>query len=131
MHGSAKLAGAKNLRMVVETIREDLELKRALFGELDALPDAVVVASNTSSFTLSAITDGMQSAHRTVGLHYFNPPHIIPAVEVHRCAATTDETVAAARRIVESTGKTTIIVRKELPGFVINRLTGALERESD
>ena len=129
--GTDVLARTAGLKLVVETIPEDLGLKRALFRELDGLPDTVILGSNTSSFTLSAITDGMKTAHRTVGLHYFNPPHIIPAVEVHRCPATTDETVAAARRIVESTGKISIIVRKELPGFVINRLTGAIEREID
>ena len=129
--GTAVLSGAEDLRLVIETIPEDLELKRGLFAELDNLGDSVVLGSNTSSMTMTAITDGMRSAHRAVGLHYFNPAHIIPAVEIHRGAETSDDTVATARRLVESTGKISIIVRKELPGFVINRLTGALEREID
>ena len=129
--GVAALAGAEDLRLVVETIPEDLELKRALFAKLDELDESVIIGSNTSSMTKSAISEGMRSAHTAVGLHYFNPAHIIPAVEVHRGAETSDEAVAAARQLVESTGKISIIVRKELPGFVINRLTGALEREID
>ena len=131
LQGATNLLETDNLLMVVESISEDLSLKRELFALLDGLPESVVIATNTSSLTLSAITDGMQSAHRTVGLHYFNPAHIIPAVEVHRCAATTDEAIALARQLVERTAKNTILVRKELPGFVINRLTGSIEREID
>jgi len=128
---TSDLAGMQKLRMVVETVSEDLQLKRSVFAELDGLNDAVILASNTSSMTMSAIAEGMRSAHRTVGLHYFNPAHIIPAVEIHRGEATSDEAVATARQLVESTGKIPVIVRKEIPGFVINRLTGALEREVD
>lgn len=129
--GSDALGDVPNLELVVESISEDLKLKQTLFAKLDTLPDTVILASNTSSMTLSEISDGMRTAHRTVGLHYFNPAHIIPAVEVHRGVATTDETVAGVRELVEGAGKISIVVRKEIPGFVINRLTGALEREID
>ena len=125
------LESTADLRLVIESVPEDLEIKRGLFAALDGLDETVILASNTSSFTMSAIADGMKTAHRAVGLHYFNPPHIIPAVEVHRGSATSDDAIAMARQLVESTGKITIMVRKEIPGFVINRLTGALEREVD
>lgn len=132
LHNSIEvLTSMAKLRLVVETIPEDLKLKRRLFMRLDELPGSVIIASNTSSFTMSAITRGMRTAHRTLGLHYFNPAHIIPAVEVHRGVETTDETIASAQQIVDRAGKVSIIVRKEVPGFVINRLTGALEREID
>ena len=128
---NSELGRMQGLRMVVETVPEDLQLKRSVFADLDGLDDAVILASNTGSMTMSTIAEGMRSAHRTVGLHYFNPAHIIPAVEIHRGEATSDETVATARQLIERTGKIPVIVRKEVPGFVINRLTGALEREVD
>jgi len=64
-----------------------------------------------------------------VGLHYFNPAHIIPAVEIHRGKETSDEVVKLTRDLMIKTGKKPVMVRKSVPGFVINRLTGALERE--
>jgi 3-hydroxybutyryl-CoA dehydrogenase len=115
--------------LVIETAPESLELKRRLFAAMDKLPPSVLLCSNTSSMTMTSICAGMSSAHRAVGLHYFNPAHIIPTVEVHRGAGTTDQTVARAAALLRRTGKIPLIVRKEIAGFVINRLTGALSRE--
>lgn len=115
--------------VVVETAPEVLELKRRLFAELDALPQSVLLASNTSSMTMSSICGEMTTAHRAIGLHYFNPAHIIPTVEVHRSLETADHTVELAVELLRRTGKIPLVVRKEIPGFVINRLTGALSRE--
>lgn len=125
------LVDSGDLGLIIETVTEDLQIKRQLFEQLDTLPERIILASNTSSLTLTDITQGMLSAHRTVGLHYFNPAHVIPLVEVHRGARTSDETVQRARQLVETSGKLTVLVRKALPGLVINRLTGALEREID
>ncbi len=118
-------------QLVVESISENLHAKRALFTRLDALPQNVLLGSNTSSLTISAITKGMRTAERVVGTHYFNPAHIIPAVEIHRGERTSDKAVMSVREILERTGKKSIMVCKEVTGFVINRLTGALEREID
>ncbi|MCG8506692.1 MAG: 3-hydroxyacyl-CoA dehydrogenase NAD-binding domain-containing protein [Sphingomonadales bacterium] len=116
---------------VVEAAPEDLALKRDLFARLDTLPAHVILASNTSSLTVSAIAAGMERPERVVGVHYFNPAHIIPAVEIHRGEATGDDVVAATRALLARTGKIPVLVKKEVPGFIINRLTGALEREVD
>ncbi|GAI03296.1 unnamed protein product, partial [marine sediment metagenome] len=63
---------------VVEAIPENLELKKQLFAELDLCRDDVILSSNTSSFTISTIAEGFSTAHRIIGLHYFNPAHIMP-----------------------------------------------------
>jgi 3-hydroxybutyryl-CoA dehydrogenase len=121
----------KNCDLVVETITEILDLKRELFARLDHLPEKVVLASNTSSFTLSSIVEGMKSAARVVGLHYFNPAHIIPAVEIHRGKQTSEDFLCLTKELMLRIGKKPVLVRKEVPGCIINRLTGAMEREID
>lgn len=117
--------------VVIESIPEILDAKRQLFLALDHLPRSTLIATNTSSFTVSELTAGMCTASRVVGLHYFNPAHIMPAVEIHRGAATEGFALDRARAVMIATGKVPISVKKEIAGFVINRLTGALEREID
>lgn len=117
--------------MVVETAPEVLDIKQSIFKDLDSAPDHVLLASNTSSFTVSQLTEGMNTAHRVIGLHYFNPAHIIPAVEVHIGEASTSEAIDLTMAFMERVGKSPVLVRKEIPGFIINRLTGALSREVD
>ena len=118
-----------DVQAVIETVPEIADLKRAIFAELDRLPEAVLLCSNTSSMTMSTITRGMTSARRAVGLHYFNPAHIIPAVEVHRGAETSDGAVEQACAMLRRIDKVPLKIGKEIPGFAINRLTGALSRE--
>jgi 3-hydroxyacyl-CoA dehydrogenase len=116
---------------VVETIPEVLDTKKAIFEQIDKLPEDVIIASNTSSFTMDTLTEGLKTPQRMVGLHYFNPAHIIPAVEIHKGKDTTEEVVAQTRALMLKTGKKPVIVMKTVPGFIINRLTGAMEREID
>ena len=116
---------------VVETIPEVLDTKKAIFAQLDNLPADVIIASNTSSFTMDTLTEGMKTPQRMVGLHYFNPAHIIPAVEIHKGKNTDDAVVAQTKALMIKTDKKPVIVQKTVPGFIINRLTGAMEREID
>jgi len=116
---------------IVEAIPEVLELKRELFNQLESLGQDVILCSNTSSLTISDIAEGLRNPERVVGLHYFNPAHIIPAVEIHRGRRTSDDVVATTREFMVRVGKKPVLVRKEVPGFIINRLTGAMEREID
>jgi 3-hydroxyacyl-CoA dehydrogenase len=120
---------AGDCELVIETAPEILDVKRELFATLDTLPASIVLASNTSSMTMTAICAPMHTAHRAIGLHYFNPAHIIPAVEVHRGAQTSDDAVARGIALLRRVGKIPLVLKKEIPGFVINRLTGALSRE--
>lgn len=117
--------------LVVETVPEVLDVKRELFATLDHLPSDVIIGSNTSSFTVTRMTEGMTTPERVVGLHYFNPAHLIPAVEIHHGEKTDPAAIDTLMAVMKRAGKLPVRVRKEVPGFIINRLTGALEREVD
>lgn len=118
-------------QLVIETVPEVLEIKKEVFAALDYLPEHVLIGSNTSSFTISQMTDGMKTAARVVGIHYFNPAHVIPAVEIHHGKDTSKSAIDKVMSMMEGVGKVPVRVKKEIPGFIINRLTGALEREID
>ena len=117
--------------LVVEAIPEMLQLKRDLFAQLDTCRDNIILSSNTSSFTISSIAEGMRTPARVVGLHYFNPAHIMPLVEIHRGRDTSDDVVEVARELMLRIGKKPILVRKEVPGFIVNRIQAAMGRESN
>jgi 3-hydroxybutyryl-CoA dehydrogenase len=80
---------------------------------------------------MDKLAEKLKTAHRIVGLHYFNPAHVIPAVEIHMGKHTSEKVVAQTRALMLKTGKKPLIVQKTVPGFIINRLTGAMEREID
>ncbi len=124
-------AACKGADFVLETIQEVYDMKRPIFEALDAMPEDVIIASNTSSMTMDKLTDGLKTQHRMLGVHYFNPAHIIPAVEIHKNAKTTQEAVDRTKALLLKAGKKPVVVLKSLPGFIINRLTGAMEREVD
>jgi 3-hydroxybutyryl-CoA dehydrogenase len=115
--------------LIVESLPEDLELKAAVLGRsLGAAPDAIV-ATNTSSLSIGALGDAIGHAERTVGTHYLNPPLLMPTVEVIAGPHTSAATVAFARDTLGSLGKLPIVVQRDVPGFVWNRLQFALVRE--
>ena len=116
---------------VAEAIVEDLAVKQALYAELDAItrPDAVL-ASNTSSLMPSALAAPTKRPERVLVVHYFNPGHLIPVVEVVLGPKTAPETVETATRLLREAGKTPAILNKEVPGFIANRLQSALLREA-
>jgi 3-hydroxybutyryl-CoA dehydrogenase len=116
---------------VVEAVQEILEQKLDLFARIQAADPELIIGSNTGSFTMDTLAEGLPRPDRLIGIHYFNPAHIIPLVEVHRGAACTDATYDETVRLLEASGKKTVLVRVERPGFVVNRLMGALEREID
>jgi 3-hydroxybutyryl-CoA dehydrogenase len=121
------LAGAV---FVSENIPERLDLKQPLFAELDRLtPPETLLASNTSSLPITQIARDTRHPERVLGCHWFNPPHLIPLVEVIRGARTGDGAFDEAYRLAQAIGKSPIRVHKDTPGFVGNRLQRALERE--
>ncbi|MFO7663863.1 MAG: 3-hydroxyacyl-CoA dehydrogenase NAD-binding domain-containing protein [Chloroflexota bacterium] len=119
---TTKLAEAAAADLVIEAVPEDLELKRRVFGRLDAAaPPHTILASNTSSLSISAIAAATHRPDRVIGLHYFNPAFIMPLVEVIRGDLTGDDTTAACRVFVEGLGKTPVICR-DTPAFIVNRV---------
>jgi 3-hydroxybutyryl-CoA dehydrogenase len=116
---------------VQESVPEELDIKHELYRAIeDSLDPAAIVASSASGLTLTEMQGGWRSPGRFVLGHPFNPPHLIPLVEVlgneHTAAGVVDE----ARLFYESVGKVTIEVRREVPGHVANRLQAALWREA-
>jgi 3-hydroxybutyryl-CoA dehydrogenase len=114
---------------IVETIRENLDDKRALIGAIQAVDPNVVIGSNTGSMTVDSLAEGMPNPATIIGIHYFNPAHIIPLVEVHRGSKTSDAAYELTERMMKESGKKTALVRKEMPGFIVNRVMGAITRE--
>jgi 3-hydroxybutyryl-CoA dehydrogenase len=107
---------------VIEAIPEDIDLKRDLFRSLDgACPPAAVLATNTSSLSISRIAEATGRPAAVVGMHFFNPVPAMPLVEIVRGDRTAPETVAAVRQVAGRMGKETILVR-DSPGFATSRL---------
>jgi 3-hydroxybutyryl-CoA dehydrogenase len=123
---------AEGADLCVEAIVEELEPKRALFRELAAVaPAACVLATNTSALSVAAIASAVPEAARprVLGAHFFNPPDIVPAVEVVRGPETGDEAVERALRLLRGAGKVAAVLN-DSPGFVANRIQHAMIAEA-
>jgi len=120
----------RHAHFVTEAALEDLQLKRELFARMETLvgPETIL-ASNTSSWPMSEIGVQMKTPERALNTHWFNPPHIVPLVEVVPSGQTAEVTVQATMELLTSIGKTAIHLRKEVPGFLINRIQIAMLRE--
>ena len=116
---------------VFEAAPEQLELKQQIFSEVDrAAPPDAILASNTSVIPIGQIMSRVKRRHRALGTHWWNPPYLVPLVEVVRTAETSDAAVAATMELLKSIGKAPVEVKKDVPGFVGNRLQHALWREA-
>ena len=116
--------------LVIEAIVEDLAAKQALFAQVRAAAPQALLASNSSVIPISAIVEGLPAADRTLGMHWWNPPDLIPIVEVIRGAQTSTASMDAAVEVLERAGKLAVRVERDVPGFVGNRLQHALWREA-
>ncbi len=123
-------AAAADADLVIEAIVEDLEIKRRLFGELSSLTKQdAIFATNTSSLSVAAIAAASDRPAAVVGMHFFNPVHIMKLVEVVRHDATADSVVAAIEQAAVRMGKDPIVVR-DSPGFASSRLGVVLGLEA-
>jgi len=117
-----ELNGAGRVEMAIEAVVEDLEIKRRVFAELDVrLPAGAVLATNTSSLSVDALGQGLAHPERLCGLHFFNPVHRMPLVEVVRGPRTSDAALVTAVALARRLGKTPVVVA-DAPGFVVNRI---------
>ncbi|MFB6256101.1 MAG: 3-hydroxyacyl-CoA dehydrogenase family protein [Haloplanus sp.] len=125
---SAAVAGVD---LVVETVSEELAIKESVFTELAAAaPEDAVLATNTSGIPITDIAAAVpEAADRVVGCHWWNPPYLLPTVEVVRGTATSDDTVARTAAFVEAVNRKPIRVERDVPGFVWNRIQFAVLRE--
>lgn len=124
-------SAAADAEVVFEAVAEDLEVKRGVFARLDgAAPPAALLLSNTSSLAISDIAAACERPERVALAHWILPPHLIPAVEVAPGPKTSPATIAAVRALLERLGKWPVVLEREMPGYLINRLQFALLREA-
>jgi 3-hydroxybutyryl-CoA dehydrogenase len=122
LHPVDSLAEFKDVGIAVEAAAEGVELKLRLFRDLDgATPPEAILASNTSSISITWIAAATKRPDRVIGMHFFNPVPVMKLVELIRGLQTSDETFAAVKGLAKSWGKTTTVA-KDYPGFIVNRL---------
>jgi 3-hydroxybutyryl-CoA dehydrogenase len=115
--------------LAVESVPEELELKAGLLSRVAAAAPRAILASNTSSISITALGDAVGVPERVVGTHYLNPPLLMPPVELVAGERTSAEVVETVRSVLSRLGKLPVLVRRDVPGFVWNRLQFALLRE--
>jgi 3-hydroxybutyryl-CoA dehydrogenase len=127
---TTSLADTREADLVIEAASENVELKLGLYRELDALMrPAVIVASNTSSISLTRLGGVTRRAERIVGMHFFNPVPVMSLLEVVRGLVTSEDSLATAVEVGRRLGKTPVVV-KDSPGFVSNRILGPMINEA-
>jgi 3-hydroxybutyryl-CoA dehydrogenase len=120
---ATRVGALKDVDFIIEAIVEDIDVKQKVFAELDELTrPEVVLASNTSSLSLTELATAVKRQDKVVGMHFFNPAQLMRLVEVVRGLNTCDETVAIAMDLVKKFKKEPIEVKIDSPGFVVNRL---------
>ncbi len=125
------LEALSTVELVSESVAEDLAVKRELWGKLDRLcrPEAILT-TDTSGLPITSIAAALSNPARFAGMHFNNPPHLMPLVEIIKGDRTSDATCALLVALAERLHKHPVLVRKDVPGFVVNRLQGALIREA-
>jgi 3-hydroxybutyryl-CoA dehydrogenase len=122
--------GAPDADLIIEAVYEDVAVKKKIFAELDriAKPEAIL-ASNTSSISITEIAASTKRPQQVIGMHFFNPVPVMKLLEITRGLATSDSVLAGAQAIGEKLGKV-VIVSKDSPGFVVNRLLDPMLNEA-
>ncbi|WP_352963739.1 5-formyl-3-hydroxy-2-methylpyridine 4-carboxylate 5-dehydrogenase [Mesorhizobium sp. M1312] len=117
--------------LVIENVPENIDIKAETYRAIDPLiGSSVIVASDTSGIPITKLQAHISHPERLVGMHWSNPPHIIPMIEVIGGEKTAPETVATIRELIRSIGLLPVVVKKDVPGFVENRVLYALLREA-
>ena len=112
-----------NADLIVEAAPENLELKKAIFRDVDAYaPAHAIIASNTSSVSITEMASATKRPEKVCGMHFFNPPQLMKLVEVIRGARTSAETVETVLDVAHKMDKETVLVKKDSPGFIVNRI---------
>jgi 3-hydroxybutyryl-CoA dehydrogenase len=121
--GTTDMADLKDVDFVIEAVIEDVELKKRVFRTLDELvrPE-VILATNTSSMSITEIAASTSRPDKVCGMHFFNPAPIMRLVEIIRGYATSDESITIAEELAKKMGKVTVEVKKDSPGFIVNRI---------
>ena len=124
-------AAVKDAEIVIESGPERVEVKIDLFQRLDAAAaESAILASSSSAIVTSRFTEKLQGRHRCLVAHPVNPPHVVPIVELSGAPWTSPETIERARAIYESVGQVPIVVKREIDGFILNRMQAVLLSEA-
>jgi 3-hydroxybutyryl-CoA dehydrogenase len=122
IHGSTDISIVADADLIIEAATEDMEAKKALFAELDQLcKPGTIIATNTSSLSITEIAAATSRPDKVIGMHFFNPVPMMKLVEIIKGLATSDETRDTILELTKSLGKTPVEVN-EAPGFVVNRI---------
>lgn len=117
--------------LIIECVPEKMDLKQNIFKQLDEIcSPQVILASNTSVMSITEIASTSTHKERIIGTHFWNPPHLLPLVEVVQTVDTSPEVIGQTMRLMAGAGKKPIHVKKDVPGFVANRMQHALWREA-
>jgi enoyl-CoA hydratase/3-hydroxyacyl-CoA dehydrogenase len=122
---------AKDIDLAIEAVPENMDLKRKVFSTLDSFaPTHAILASNTSTLSITEMGQATKRPDKVAGMHFFNPPHSMALVEVIKGENTNQETITTLAELSKKLGKTPIIVRKDVRGFIVNRILGAVFNEA-
>jgi len=117
--------------LVIEAVPENLDLKKRVFAEVDKnAPPHTIIATNTSSLPITEIAEATQRPDKVIGIHFFNPPVLMPLIEIIMGEKTSKETLDIAVEYSKSLGKEIVIVKKDIPGFIVNRLLGRIASQA-
>ncbi|MGC9148783.1 MAG: 3-hydroxyacyl-CoA dehydrogenase/enoyl-CoA hydratase family protein [Sulfolobales archaeon] len=115
----------KEVDFMIEAVPEKLDLKKQIFEKADTImPPHAILATNTSSLPITEIAEVTKRPDKVVGMHFFNPPVLMPLVEVIKGAKTSDETINITYELAKKLGKQPVVVKKDVPGFIVNRILG-------
>jgi 3-hydroxybutyryl-CoA dehydrogenase len=109
--------------LIIEAAPENIELKKTIFREVDTYaPPHAIIASNTSSVSITELASATKRPEKVCGMHFFNPPQLMKLVEVIKGAKTSDETIQTIQDVAQKLEKETVLVKKDSPGFIVNRI---------
>jgi len=122
---------AKDIDLAIEAVPENIELKKQVFAKLDSIaPPHAILASNTSTLSITEMGNATKRPEKVAGMHFFNPPQMMALVEVIKGEKTSQETIDALVELAKKLGKTPVVVKKDVRGFIVNRVLGAVFNEA-
>lgn len=131
LHPTVDVSVAKEADIIFEAVLEILDVKKALYKQLEGYcSDTCIIGTNTSYIPITKLAEDMKHPERFIGLHFFNPVYAMKLLEVIRGEKTNDTTFDASLAFAPTIGKTPVAVKKEVPGFIVNRLNKALQCEA-
>ena len=122
---------AKDIDLAIEAVPENMELKKQVFAKLDSIaPPHAILASNTSTLSITEMGNATKRPEKVAGMHFFNPPQMMALVEVIKGEKTSQETIDTLVELAKRLGKTPVIVKKDVRGFIVNRVLGVVFNEA-